>query len=68
MYERAADPRPNLLVVRDRARPAKVRHAVNGEDSTGEDDMNDVMTRWARCLIWIALVFGGPLARDATAG
>jgi len=29
--------------------------------------MNDVMTRWARCLIWIALVFGGPLARDAIA-
>ena len=25
--------------------------------------MNDVMTRWARCLIWTALVVGGPLAR-----
>jgi hypothetical protein len=29
--------------------------------------MNDVMTRWARCLIWTALVVGGPLARHAVA-
>jgi hypothetical protein len=29
--------------------------------------MKDMTMRWARCQIWSALVFGGPLARDAIA-